>query len=58
MPSDIGSSTIALDDALRRADFRSEQEQREFCQHLCKTMEEKVRQQLLTWRANKITPPK
>ena len=51
-----GRVLIALQGALENGDFRSEQEREEFCQHLARTMPESMRQKLLTWRANKISP--
>jgi len=49
-----GRVIIALQGALERGDFRNEQERKEFCQHLSKTMSESMRQKLLTWRANRL----
>lgn len=54
-PSDVGSLLIMYQDAIERLDFRSDQERREFTQHIGKTCAESLRQSLLTWRANGAT---
>lgn len=52
--SDIGSSLIALQGAIERADFRDEDERRIFLKHWRDTLDESLRQKLLTWRANRV----
>jgi len=49
-----GRVIIAVQDALSRGDFRSEGERDQFCTYLAGSMAEKLRQQLLTWRANEL----
>lgn len=53
-PSPHGQVLIATQGALEQADFRSDQEREEFCQHLIKAMPENMRQSLLTWRGNRL----
>lgn len=52
-----GRVIIATQDALCRGDFRSQHERDEFCQYLAQTMQENMRQRLLTWRANRLDKP-
>lgn len=52
---DIGRATIALDAALRKADFHGEDDRHAFINYLVKGMDENMRQRLLTFRANRVT---
>lgn len=54
MATDIGRVIIAIDGALRIADFRSDSERRQFCEWFAKSCPERMRQMLLTWRANDL----
>jgi hypothetical protein len=55
LSNDIGRATIALDGALRKADFRDEADRHAFIDYLIKGMDENLRQRLLTWRANRVS---
>lgn len=51
--SSIGSTIIAMQDAMERTEFRSDQEASEFSQYLVKTTRESLRQKLGVWRSNR-----
>jgi hypothetical protein len=55
LSNDIGRATIALDAALRKADFRGDDDRHAFIEYLIKGMDEKMRQSLLTFRANRVS---
>lgn len=52
--SDIGRVIIAVESVIRDGDFRSDDEQRQFCEWFAKSCSERIRQMILTWRANDL----
>ena len=52
--SSTGRIIIAIQDAMERADFRSDQEANEFAQYFCRVAPENLRQTILTWRHNRL----
>lgn len=56
MSTDVGSLIIQLQGAVEGLDFRSDDERRVFLQQYGKHLPEKLRQCLLTWRANQMAP--
>lgn len=55
MATQLGRLLIHTEGAVRSLDCTSEEERDEFAAHLANTVEERIRQQLLVWRAGRTT---
>jgi hypothetical protein len=53
--SDIGRVIIATEAAIRKLGFRSDEERQAFCETVCKSVDEHMRQKLLTFRSNRVS---
>jgi len=52
-----GRLIIALQGAIRELDFRDDAERDEYLSDLAESFGERLRQNLLTWRNNRLTKP-